>query len=256
MIHERLAVIDHALLPELTPQREEHRTNEAQREAHKLAGSLDMFGLTEAADIAGELEGLLQMDRGGRARGQVLAARLRGELERAFADSRVAAAEPTVPPMRSSEVSAQILIADDDDIMAKMIESALRHQGYDVVRARDGAEAVGLATDRQFDLILLDLQMPVMDGFDACQTLRLNPRLNDIPIVLLTAQSHETKLRARRVPGVTDYLLKPFGVTELRANVRDWLTRKSVPPGGSWEAAPEPLFGPRVPDCSSSSRDV
>ncbi len=132
MIHERLAVIDQALLPEPTPQREEHQSNEAQREAHKLAGSLDMFGLTEAADIAGELEGLLQMDRGRRGQGRVLAARLRGELERAFADSRVAAAEPAVPPMRSSaEVSAQILIADDDDIMAKMIESALRHQGYD-----------------------------------------------------------------------------------------------------------------------------
>jgi CheY-like chemotaxis protein len=181
---------------------------------------------------------------------------LRGELERAFADSHVAVAEPFAPPAPSSpEASAQILVADDDDIMAKMIESALRHQGYEVVRARDGAEAVGLATDRQFDLILLDLQMPVMDGFDACQTLRLNPRLNDVPIVLLTAQSHETKLRARSVPGVTDYLLKPFGVTELRANVRDWLTRKSVHPDGSWEAAREPLSGPRVTDCSNSSRE-
>jgi len=126
-----------------------------------------------------------------------------------------------------------------------MIQSAPRHQGHELVLARAGAEAVGLATDRQFDLVLLDLQMPVTDGFDACQTLRLNPRLNDVPIVLLTAHSHETKLRARRVPGVTDYLLKPFGVTRLRANVRDWLTRKSVHPDGSWEPAREPLSGPR-----------
>jgi len=105
-----------------------------------------------------------------------------------------------------------------------MIESALRRQGYDIVRARDGAEAVSLAARQPFDLVLLDLQMPVMDGFDACRALRGDCRLVDLPIVVLTAQSNEQRVRDRSVAGVTDYLIKPFGVAELRARVRDWLT--------------------------------
>jgi CheY-like chemotaxis protein len=224
-IQERLATIERAVLASPPAQPDDVLRSDARREAHKLAGSLDIFGLTRAADRAGELEHLLQAgdDRAGR--GRQLLADLRHELEQAFSgDAEPEDDAPVVSVQPSAGASARILVADDDSIMARMIESALQRQGYDVVRARDGAEAVSLVARQPFDLILLDLQMPVMDGFDTCRSLRSDGRLADVPIILLTAQSNAQQVRDRSVPGVTDYLLKPFGVAELRARVRDWLT--------------------------------
>ena len=227
-IQERLAAIERAVRPTWPARANDRLRGEAQREAHKLAGSLDIFGLTQAADIAGELERLLQTGEDQVGQGRELVARLRDQIDHAFSSTRERLNdEPATPAQPSTDSSGRILFADDDDIMARMIESALRRSGYDVVRARDGAEAVAQAACQPFDLILLDLQMPVMDGFDACRALRSNPHLMDVPIILLTAQSNVQQVRDRSVEGVSDYLIKPFGVAELRARVRDWLTLSS-----------------------------
>lgn len=226
-IQERLATIERAVFSS-PAQSDDVRRHAAQREAHKLAGSLDIFGLTRAADLAGELERLLQTGDHQTGRGRELLADLRHEIEHAFEGGvgpEMNETATSIQPCTGS--SARILVADDDDIMARMIESALRRQGYDVVRARDGAEAVSLAARQSFDLVLLDLQMPVMDGFGACRALRADCRLVNVPIVVLTAQSNAQQVRDRSVAGVTDYLIKPFGVAELRARVRDWLTMSS-----------------------------
>jgi len=224
-IQERLATIERAVFSSLPAQSDDVRRHEARREAHKLAGSLDVFGLTRAADLAGELERFFQTDDDRTGRGRKLMVGLRREIEQAFiGGAEPQMDKPATPVQPSTDPSARILVAEDDDIMARMIESALRRQGYDIVRARDGAEAVSLAARQPFDLVLLDLQMPVMDGFDACRALRGDCRLVDLPIVVLTAQSNEQRVRDRSVAGVTDYLIKPFGVAELRARVRDWLT--------------------------------
>ena len=228
VIQERLETIERAVLSARSRRVDDLLRHEARREAHKLAGSLDIVGLAEAADIAGALEHLLQTGDEQAGRGRELAARLRGEIDQAFTRVRVGLQEEcTTPASPSSSSSARILVADDDDIMAMMIESALRRKGYHVVRARDGAEAVALAARQEFDLVLLDLQMPVMDGLDACRALRSNSHLADLPIIMLTAQSNEQQVRDRSVSGVTDYLIKPFGVAELRARVHHWLTMSS-----------------------------
>ena len=224
-IRERLATIERALRPGRQGALDDVHAMEARRAAHMLAGSLDILGMTRAGEWAGELESLFQSGnaRGSRAR-EILAA-LRSEVEQGLMSIPVAGpAEPAVPARATSEVTARILLAEDDDIMARMIEAALSRQGYEVIRTVDGAEAVRLAADRPFDLILLDLQMPVMDGADACLALRKHPHLTDVPILLLTAQSSQQHVRERSLPGVTDYLIKPFGLTDLRSRVQRWLS--------------------------------
>ena len=250
-VRERLATIERALLSVRQGALDDIHAMEARRAAHKLAGSLDILGLTRAGELAGELESLLQSGtvQGGRAR--AVLADLRSEVERGLMRMPVAGpAEPAVPARPSSGAAARILLAEDDDIMARMIEAALSRQGYEVIRTVDGAEAVSLAADRPFDLILLDLQMPVMDGADACLALRKHPHLTDVPILLLTAQSNQQQVRERSLPGVTDYLIKPFGLTDLRSRVQHWLradagrvvgavTVRSTAPG-TWEGHHDP----------------
>lgn len=144
-------------------------------------------------------------------------------------DGRTGAGEqgPRAPrlPTRS-----RILVADDDPDVARLVESALRDDGYEVQVASDGAEALDLTRRQLFDLILLDLQMPGVDGLAACRQMRADPRLQDLPIVMLTAHREDEALLAGFAGGVTDYMTKPFSVAQLRARVQSWLTRAASPP--------------------------
>jgi CheY-like chemotaxis protein len=220
-VRGRLATIERALLTVRPGALDDVHALEARRAAHKLAGSLDILGLTRAGELAGELESLFESGnaQGSRAHGAL--ADLRSEVERGLMGIPVA--EPAEPVVPARGAAARILLAEDDDIMARMIEAALSRQGYEVIRTVDGAEAVSLAAGRPFDLILLDLQMPVMDGADACLALRKHPHLTDVPILLLTAQNNQQQVRERSLPGVTDYLIKPFGLADLRSRVQHWL---------------------------------
>jgi DNA-binding response OmpR family regulator len=91
----------------------------------------------------------------------------------------------------------------------------------------DGAEAVALAKQDAFDLILLDVQMPNVDGFEAARQMRRESRLVDVPIVMLTARTADRDIEAAFAEGVTDYITKPFAVSQMRARVRSWLSRSA-----------------------------
>jgi DNA-binding response OmpR family regulator len=123
---------------------------------------------------------------------------------------------------------ARVLVCDDDDAIAKVLETALRRDGYEVVRARHGAEAVQMAGRQQFDLILLDVEMPEMDGFTACRQLRSDKSLDRVPIVMLTARAEDQNILKGFDGGATDYMTKPFAVSQVRARVRSWLTRAAA----------------------------
>jgi CheY-like chemotaxis protein len=123
---------------------------------------------------------------------------------------------------------ARVLVCDDDDAIAKVLETALRRDGYEVLRARNGAEAVQMAGKQQFDLILLDVEMPEMDGFTACRALRTDKSLDRVPIVMLTARAEEQNIMKGFDGGATDYMTKPFAVSQVRARVRSWLTRAAA----------------------------
>ncbi len=120
-----------------------------------------------------------------------------------------------------------IVVADDDEDIVRFVEVNLRLEGYDVVTVSDGEQALGTTFDQMPDLVLLDVMMPKMDGFEVCQRLRSDPRTKGISVIMLTAKS----LSADKVVGLTagadDYMIKPFDPIELIARVKSALRRAS-----------------------------
>jgi DNA-binding response OmpR family regulator len=115
-----------------------------------------------------------------------------------------------------------VLVCDDDHEIAKAIEIYLRNEGYNVLRAANGAEAVNLCRDHEVHLILMDLMMPVMDGMEATKIIRES---KDIPIIMLTAKGEDyDKITGLNI-GADDYVTKPFNPLELIARVRAQLRR-------------------------------
>jgi diguanylate cyclase (GGDEF)-like protein len=118
-----------------------------------------------------------------------------------------------------------VLVADDDEDIVRFVEVNLRLEGFDVVTAADGEEALTAAYDLGPDLVLLDVMMPVLDGFEVCQRLRSDARTKHISVIMLTAKS----LSADKVVGLTagadDYMIKPFDPIELVARVKSALRR-------------------------------
>jgi CheY-like chemotaxis protein len=214
----------------------------ARRAAHQLAGSLWVLGFEGAGEPARRLNGLLECQPRSSEAGPAaeLLAALRHELGRQPAPVPTAPSlVPTVPSAPSPVPTvlsahsqqpptrpARVLLADDDNTIAAAVQVSLQLDGVELIRARDGAEAVRLAREQDFDLILLDLEMPILDGFEVCRTLRDDPRLSRIPIVLITAQSDRGHIQARLAEGATEYLAKPFKVAELRKRIRTLLASR------------------------------
>jgi PleD family two-component response regulator len=120
-----------------------------------------------------------------------------------------------------------VLIADDDRDIVRFVEVNLRLEGFEVITAHDGQDALSKALDLQPNLILLDVMMPRMDGYEVCTKLRADGRSAHIPVIMLTAKS----LSADKVLGLTagadDYIIKPFDPMELVARVKTTLRRAS-----------------------------
>lgn len=118
--------------------------------------------------------------------------------------------------------SATILVVDDEPQIRRVMRTTLTAQGYAIVEARDGQEALEKLRSERPDLVLLDVNMPVMDGLETCREMR---RGSDVGIIMLTVRSSEQdKVRALDV-GADDYVVKPFGIQELLARVRAVLRR-------------------------------
>jgi DNA-binding response OmpR family regulator len=127
--------------------------------------------------------------------------------------------------MQSDKERATILIVDDDPELAEMLEAYFKIQGYLVVTASGGQEALLLCEETRPDMVLLDVNMPEMDGFEVAQRLREKRSTRDLPVIFLTAR----EAREDRLTGLglspDDYMTKPFDVQELRLRVRNSLAR-------------------------------
>ncbi len=117
---------------------------------------------------------------------------------------------------------AKILVVDDEQVLVKGIKFNLEHEGYQVEAGYDGEQAVELARDGGFDLIILDLMMPKIDGLQACMRIR---EFSNVPIIMLTARSEDTDKIIGFEYGADDYITKPFNILELKARVRALLRR-------------------------------
>ncbi|MCX8024939.1 MAG: response regulator [Thermanaerothrix sp.] len=118
-----------------------------------------------------------------------------------------------------------ILVAEDERDIRELIAFTLRFAGYEVTTVGNGEEAVQAAAQLHPALILMDVRMPRMDGYQACQALKANPALKDIPVVFLSAKGQESEIQAGLAAGATDYLLKPFAPDELTRRVRELLEK-------------------------------
>lgn len=132
-------------------------------------------------------------------------------------------------------MAAKILVVDDEQPIADILKFNLEKEGYQVVCAFDGEEAVTLALSENPDLILLDLMLPVKDGLDVCKEVRA--KLNT-PIIMLTAKDSEIDKVLGLEMGADDYVTKPFSTREILARVKAHLRRQAVSSPASEEAAP------------------
>ncbi len=122
-------------------------------------------------------------------------------------------------------MATRILAVDDEPRYLRLLEANLRTEGYEVLTAKDGDEALEVFSAQPVDLILLDVMMPHLDGFATCQRIR---QYSSVPIIILTAKGEEQdRVRGLDV-GADDYLVKPFSVMELLARVRAVLRRAQV----------------------------
>jgi DNA-binding response OmpR family regulator len=120
---------------------------------------------------------------------------------------------------------AKILIAEDEPDIRELVAFMLRFAGYEVVAASNGEEAVQTATKELPDLILMDVRMPRMTGYDACRLMKANPTLQDVPVVFLSAKGQESEIQSGLDAGAEEYLLKPFSPDELTSRVRSILSK-------------------------------
>ena len=118
---------------------------------------------------------------------------------------------------------ARILIADDDPALVRFIEAVLSKEKYEIVSALNGEEAVEVAVREQPDLILLDVMMPKLSGYQVAEQLRQMPEFQDIPIIMFTARADEEDIMRSFDLGVNDYIGKPAAPSLLRSRVRRWL---------------------------------
>ena len=119
----------------------------------------------------------------------------------------------------------KILVVDDEKVLVEGIKFNLESEGYQVETGYDGEEAVELARSGNFDLIILDLMMPKIDGLQACMRIR---EFSNVPVIMLTARSEDTDKIIGFECGADDYITKPFNILELKARVRALLRRAGM----------------------------
>jgi len=119
----------------------------------------------------------------------------------------------------------KILIAEDEPDIRDLVAFTLRFAGYEVVTGTNGEEAVQIAQKEYPDLILLDVRMPKMTGYEACKQIKADPMLKDVPVVFLSAKGQETEIRDGMEAGAEEYLLKPFAPDQLTDRVRSILAK-------------------------------
>ncbi len=118
----------------------------------------------------------------------------------------------------------KILVVDDEINITQILEFSIGAEGYEVIAAQNGEEAIDKARREQPDLIILDIMMPIIDGYEACRILKANPLTKNIPVILLTAKGRDIDKRLGYEVGATDYIIKPFSPNKLIDRIHELLS--------------------------------
>lgn len=124
----------------------------------------------------------------------------------------------------------RVLIAEDEASILLSLEFLLAAAGYEVFIARNGGEAIALAEKHRPDLLILDIMLPVVNGFEVCSRLRANPELSELRILMLTARGREHEVAHGLALGANAYVTKPFGTRELMKVVKGLLAHDAAAP--------------------------
>ncbi len=125
-------------------------------------------------------------------------------------------------------MSERILLVEDEEKLARMVEMELHYEGYQVTKALDGREGLDLALEEKFDLVLLDIMLPVLSGMEALR--RLRKEKPNLPVIMLTARDSVMDKVAGLDSGADDYVTKPFAIEELLARIRSALRKRKSEP--------------------------
>ena len=123
----------------------------------------------------------------------------------------------------------RILVVDDTPANVHILQTRLAANGYDVVTAADGEEALAAVRDTQPDLILLDVMMPKLSGFEVCRRLRADAATKEVAVLMVTALDQSTDVETAVEAGTDDFITKPINKTELQLRVRAMLESRSKP---------------------------
>jgi len=118
---------------------------------------------------------------------------------------------------------SRILIADDEPHIRKLVSFTLGNRGYEVLQAEDGGQALEMARAEQPDLILLDVMMPVMTGYDVLREVKADPATADVPVIMLSAKSQKAEIEEGIACGAREYICKPFTPKDLVERVGELL---------------------------------
>jgi DNA-binding response OmpR family regulator len=113
--------------------------------------------------------------------------------------------------------SKKVLVCDDDPVILKLLQVNLELEGYEVITGRNGEEAVRMARAELPDLIILDIMMPLLDGYQACSQIKSQEATKDIPVIFLSAKAQHSDIQKGIAHGVAAYMTKPFDPNELLA---------------------------------------
>src|SRR3979490_1745964 len=136
------------------------------------------------------------------------------------------------------EKSARILLVDDEQSIQTLLSYPLRKDGYEVVRAADGREALDRFAEQAFDLVVLDLMLPQLDGLEVCRRLRAR---SAVPIIMLTARSEEIDKVLGLELGADDYITKPFSMREFSSRIKAALRRAEMSQAAELALDEQPL---------------
>ncbi len=144
-------------------------------------------------------------------------------------------------------MAKKVLVVDDEKLIVKGIRFSLEQDGMEVDCAYDGEEALQMAKDKQYDMILLDLMLPKMDGLSVCQQVR---EFSDVPVVMLTAKGDDMDKIMGLEYGADDYITKPFNILEVKARIKA-IMRRTVKPAPAETKKKMVEVGELMLDCES-----
>lgn len=119
----------------------------------------------------------------------------------------------------------KVLVIDDEEYIQHILNFSFGAEGYDVLTASDGEEGINKAKNEKPDIIVMDIMMPKMDGYEACKRIKADPETKDIPVILLTAKGREADRKLGADAGADDYVVKPFSPGRLIERVEGMIKK-------------------------------